>query len=577
MKKSFFCIVVFLSCVFSCLAQTGKNFKSTLDGKWYPADHAGLTKQLSEIYKTAEAEEIKDVIALIQPHAGYQYSGKTAFCGLKSLGRSYKRIVIFGPSHSVRMPNVFSVPKYGSFETPLGKVDMDVEFIDKLLKHPVFKDVPGALTNEHSVQIQIPLLQYHYQIRNSKSETLNSIEQKPSTSDQRLATDDQRLATDDPASLGNYAVASRRPTPLLRQGFEGQANDQRPATDDQQPATSDQQLPQIVFIIAGQCSMDAVKEAGKILGGLMDDDTLLLISSDFTHFGDNYEYFPFRDDVPAKLKELDFGAYEMIRKKDADGFAKYIEKTGDTICGYVPIETLLSMLPENSNAVKISYTTSGEVMKNYSSSVSYFSIAFGGKWRERKGPGKNNKAGTLTVEDKNALLSLARKTIVFYLEKRKIPEPSDLGVVLTDGVKEERACFVTLKENGELRGCIGEIFPSQPLYKSVILHAVAAAVRDPRFEPVGKGEAGRLAIEISALTPPRGVSSYRDIKIGIDGMVLKKSMRSAVFLPQVATEQGWTLEQTLSALSRKAGLPENAWREGASFLTFQAEVFGEEK
>jgi AmmeMemoRadiSam system protein A len=134
---------------------------------------------------------------------------------------------------------------------------------------------------------------------------------------------------------------------------------------------------------------------------------------------------------------------------------------------------------------------------------------------------------------------------------------------------------VTLKENGELRGCIGEIFPSQPLYKSVIVHAIAAAFRDPRFEAVAKDEVGKLTIEISALTPPKEVSSYREIKIGTDGMVIKKAMRSAVFLPQVATEQGWNLEQTLSALSRKAGLPADAWMEGAKYLTFQAEVFGE--
>ena len=539
MKTSAFFILIFMSCVFLCLAQTEKNFKSTLDGRWYPAGRAGLTEQLSELYKAAEAEELKDVIALIQPHAGYQYSGKTAFCGLKSLGRNYRRIVIFGPSHSVRMTNIFSVPRYDSFETPLGKVSMDTDFMEKLLKHPIFKDVPEALTREHSVQIQVPLLQYMFQIRNSKSEIRN-------TADKQTA--------DDP-----FDKLLRPCSVQVRAG--------------QRLAASD--FPKIVFIIAGQCSMDTVKEAGKILQDLMDDETLLLISSDFTHFGDNYDYFPFKDDVPAKLKELDFGAYGWIRKKDADGFGKYIERTGDTICGYVPIETLLSMLPENANAVKIAYTTSGEIMKDYSSSVSYFSIAFSGKWGERKKSEEKRKTGTLTAEDKNTLLALARKTIVFYLDKRKIPEPSDLGVELTDGVKGERSCFVTLKENGELRGCIGEIFPSQPLYKSVIVHAVAAAVRDPRFEPVVKNEVGKLTIEISALTPPKEVSSYREIKIGTDGMVLKKGMRSAVFLPQVATEQGWTLEQTLTALSQKAGLLGNAWKEGASYLTFQAEVFGE--
>lgn len=560
MKISGFFILIFLSCVLSCLAETGKNFKSTLDGKWYPADRAELTKQLAGLYKDADAAEVKDVIALIQPHAGFQYSGKTAFCGLKSLGRSYRRIVILGPSHTVRMTNIFSVPKYDSFETPLGKVSMDVDFIEKLLKHPIFKDSPEALTREHSVQIQVPLLQYAFQIRRSddRGQTTDapaSLGTYAATS-QRLPTNDQRSA---PPSASSGQANDRRLATLLRQGFEGQAAD----------------FPKIVFIIAGQCSMDSVKEAATILRELMDDDTLLLISSDFTHFGDNYEYFPFRDDVPAKLKELDFGAYDMIRKKDADGFAKYIGKTGDTICGYVPIETLLSMLPENASAVKIAYTTSGEIMKDYSSSVSYFSIAFSGKWGERKAPEEKKISGLLSGEDKNTLLALARKTIVFFLDKGKIPEPSDLNIQLTDGVKAKRSCFVTLKENGELRGCIGEIFPSQPLYKSVIAHAVASAFRDPRFEAVSKSEVGKLSIEISALTPPKEVASYKEIRIGTDGMVLKKSMRSAVFLPQVATEQGWNLEQTLSALSRKAGLPENAWKEGASYLTFQAEVFGE--
>jgi len=159
----------------------------------------------------------------------------------------------------------------------------------------------------------------------------------------------------------------------------------------------------------------------------------------------------------------------------------------------------------------------------------------------------------------------------------EIPSAEELGIETTAGMKEKRACFVTLKENGELRGCIGEIFPSQPLFNSVITHAIAAAVKDPRFEPVGKSEIGKLVIEISALTPPKEVSSYKDIRIGTDGMVMKKGFRSAVFLPQVAPEQKWDLEKTLSNLSRKAGLSADAWKEGASYLTFQAEVFGEEE
>jgi AmmeMemoRadiSam system protein A len=139
-----------------------------------------------------------------------------------------------------------------------------------------------------------------------------------------------------------------------------------------------------------------------------------------------------------------------------------------------------------------------------------------------------------------------------------------------------RAAFVTLKENGQLRGCVGDIFPQRPLYKSVITNAIYAGFGDRRFPQLRKEEYDRLKVEISALTPPTPVASWRDIRIGIDGMVLNKDGHSAVFLPQVAPEQGWDLETTLRYLSEKAGLPADAWKEGASFLVFQAEVFGEE-
>ena len=97
--------------------------------------------------------------------------------------------------------------------------------------------------------------------------------------------------------------------------------------------------------------------------------------------------------------------------------------------------------------------------------------------------------------------------------------------------------FVTLQIGGELRGCIGEIFPRRPLFKAVMERAVDAAVNDPRFRPVGKAELPLLHYEISALTPPVPVASYKEIVLGRHGMVIEKNGRSAVFLPQVAPEQ----------------------------------------
>jgi AmmeMemoRadiSam system protein A len=138
-----------------------------------------------------------------------------------------------------------------------------------------------------------------------------------------------------------------------------------------------------------------------------------------------------------------------------------------------------------------------------------------------------------------------------------------------------QGAFVTLKERGQLRGCIGRIVHDGPLPQLVSMVAFEAAFRDPRFQPLGRQELDRVDVEISLLTPPRPVASPRDVVVGRDGVVLRKGGRSAVFLPQVAPEQGWTRDQMLDELCLKAGLPARCWTEHAELSTFQAEVFGE--
>jgi AmmeMemoRadiSam system protein A len=270
------------------------------------------------------------------------------------------------------------------------------------------------------------------------------------------------------------------------------------------------------------------------------------------------------------------GAYEHISHLDGKGFLEYQRRTGATICGSVPIAILLSMLDKTVEAKLIKYTTSGELTGDYTNSVSYFSIAFSGRWGHLAAVAKH-QAGSfeLTGEDKKQLLALARKSLVYFLQKRRAPEVSDLNVTVSDAMKLQRAAFVTLKENSQLRGCIGDIFPRQPLYKSVISNAINAGVNDWRFSPVTETECNNITIEISALTPPAPIASPNEIRIGIDGVVLRKNGLSAVFLSQVAPEQGWDVNQMLTELSLKAGLPGDAWKEGASFLVFQADVFGE--
>ena len=472
---------------------------SSLAGTWYPADENALRRQIEKYINEAEATTYNNIIAVILPHAGYQYSGPAAAAALKSLqNKNFQRVIIIGPSHQLPMHEVLSIPNVTHYQTPLGQVPLDKEFIEQLSKHDQFQTITPTHEHEHSVQIQIPLLQY--------------------------VIEDFKL----------------------------------------------------VPIISGSLSRDTIAEVAAILNSLIDEKTLMVASSDFTHYGSRFDYVPFRDDIPQNLKKLDMGAYEFIEQHDVEGFLAYRSETGATICGFIPIAILMSMLPSDTKTHLARYETSGEQSGNFVDSVSYLSIVFTGKWSRGPAVAPSSQM-PLTDEDKKILLQLARQSFTNYVRQGKVQMPEELGITITEPLKQVRATFVTLKRDHMLRGCIGEIYPSQPLYQSVLINAINSAATDRRFLPVSASECDQLSVEISVLTPPTAVDRYQDIKIGRHGIIMSKSGLSAVFLPQVAPEQGWNLEQTLTELSRKAGLPDDAWKEGAQFMTFEAVVFGEEQ
>ena len=151
---------------------------------------------------------------------------------------------------------------------------------------------------------------------------------------------------------------------------------------------------------------------------------------------------------------------------------------------------------------------------------------------------------------------------------------------VTPALEEPRGAFVSLKQQAgkgaaeELRGCIGCIESERPLYRTVIDAAGGAALRDPRFPPVEPDELDRLRIEVSALDRLVAVDGPDAIVAGRHGVRLCKEGKTAVFLPQVAGDRGWSTAKLLKQLAIKAGLPEDGWR-GAALAVFEAEVFGE--
>ncbi len=179
----------------------------------------------------------------------------------------------------------------------------------------------------------------------------------------------------------------------------------------------------------------------------------------------------------------------------------------------------------------------------------------------------------LTAEEKRELFRIAHQSIEAEVKGRDAPKLKPL----TPRLAELRGVFVTLKESGNLRGCIGYIEGIRPLYKAVAEMAVAAATGDPRFPPVTTRELPELEYEISVLTPKRQIDSSEEFIVGKHGIIVQRGGRSGVFLPQVAAEEGWGREETLSYLClHKAGLPANAWKDKETKLfVFEAEVLEE--
>jgi len=175
---------------------------------------------------------------------------------------------------------------------------------------------------------------------------------------------------------------------------------------------------------------------------------------------------------------------------------------------------------------------------------------------------------------KDTLLKLARDTVEAVITGKPLPAPKSDDPALNAPC----GCFVTLKNRGRLRGCIGQFTSDRPLIELVVQMAKASATSDPRFlaNPISPRELEHLDVEISVLSPLEKTDDPLSLRLGIDGIYIKRGCMSGCFLPQVATETGWTKEEFLSSCcSHKAGLPNDAWKDPETEVyLFTAEVFG---
>lgn len=181
----------------------------------------------------------------------------------------------------------------------------------------------------------------------------------------------------------------------------------------------------------------------------------------------------------------------------------------------------------------------------------------------------------LSKEQRKLLLKIAREALESYLGNKKMPEYKINDLKLN----QKLGVFVTLTKDGQLRGCMGNFSPETPLWQTVHKQAIIAATEDPRFPPVTQGELGQLKIEISVLSKPEKINDWRQIKLGRHGVVIRQGNQGGTFLPQVAEETGWNLEEFLSQLCwQKAGLPADCYQNPATeIFVYTAEVFSEKR
>jgi MEMO1 family protein len=468
-------------------------------GRFYSANRETLLSDITQLFETCvKTTASNKVRAIISPHAGYVYSGKVAASAFSAIDRNMtiRNIFVIGSSHVMAFEGA-SVYNTGDFITPIGKVTVNKEIADKLKTEKLFSFPVTAHLQEHSLEVQMPLIQYY--IKNN---------------------------------------------------------------------------PPVIPIIIGTNNTVTLKKIAEILKPWFIPGNLFIISSDFSHYP-SYK----------TANEIDNATAAAIVTGDPKKFLDVLKKNGNaddpglstSMCGWTS-GLILLYLAEGSDLEfrKLDYCNSGDSRYgNKDEVVGYNAIALFEKDQDRPNAKSLADEIVFTEKEKEQLISLARDNIRSLLfEKKRISVSKE---TLPDIFKTPLGAFVTLKIRGSLRGCIGRFISSEPLYQVVLESSENSAFDDPRFSPLTKEEFLKTDIEITVLGPMKKISNIKDIILGRHGIYIKKDNRSGTMLPQVATENQWSIEEFLGYTSRdKAGLGWEGWKD-ADIYIYEGIVLEEKK
>lgn len=463
-------------------------------GLFYPGDAAVLSKTIDGLLARAPDHYIPRLKGLVCPHAGYEYSGQTAAIGYKLLaGRDVQTVVVMGPSHYALFQGA-CIANADAYQTPLGLV-------------PISEKAKGLASVAPFVLEPQCLVQRPGWWRQSPKSAPETGQDTPETWEHSVEVQ----------------------VPFLQRVLKNF---------------------QIVPVVVGEADPAQVAKA---LAEKIDDKTIIVASSDLSHYH-TYQ----------AAKGLDDQCVKAIRDLDIDAMA------AQEACGKSPIMALLHVARQKGwKAQVLDYRNSGDVTGEKDRVVGYTAVAF-------YAPVPEN----LAAAERKFLLDLARKTLASTTAGGSVPEVAEKDV--PPKLAEKQACFVTLTKNGALRGCIGHLMAIEPLHQAVAENARNAALRDPRFPPVQPDELDKIKIEISVLTEPQPLafSSPEDLLSKLhpneDGVLLHIGPRTATFLPQVWAQVPDKVK-FLEHLSQKAGCEPSAWRgKDVSVSLYHVECFEEE-
>jgi AmmeMemoRadiSam system protein B/AmmeMemoRadiSam system protein A len=273
-------------------------------------------------------------------------------------------------------------------------------------------------------------------------------------------------------------------------------------------------------------------------------NVLIIASSDLSHYHD-----------AETAVRMDARIIDCMTRMSLEDLEQALSRREGELCGGYAVLMAMAVARNlgATHGTLYRYAHSGDVTGDRSRVVGYAALGI------YKAP--------LTAGERTELLHLAKDAILSSVRSGRAPAYAPK----TERLRANGAVFVTINRNGALRGCIGTILPTMPLYRAVQMNAVAAGARDHRFPPIGKDELNELEVEVTVLSPLERVQDVKAIRIGTHGLYLIRGGNAGVLLPQVASEQRWDVPTFLKQLSLKAGLCQDAWKDGELY-SFTADV-----